>query len=294
MQNLPLVSIIIPTYNNSPEVCQAIDCSLSQTYLNREVIVIDDGSSDDTERLLREKYAGTITYIRQENMGTGSARNTGIRHAAGQFLQFLDADDLIALDKISIQMEQLLSTPEKAVSYCQYVCCDMDNKPVSYKPLSPVLGSQNPFEDIMMKWETEVSIPIHCFIFDAALFRETGINFDESLTANEDWDCWMSVFASRPRLFFVDKVLAYYRMRCGSRASDRLKMRNSYLSAIQKQIQKNWLNKEIVHKLVKRKKQIKYHYSDVSRVIRVLETFHPTIKKLYVNNVPWRIQRIFD
>ncbi|HTG01791.1 MAG TPA: glycosyltransferase, partial [Nitrospirota bacterium] len=66
MQEMPLVSIIIPTYNDGLVVCQAIDCSLNQTYKNREVIVVDDGSTDATEQLLKERYQDKIVYVRQE------------------------------------------------------------------------------------------------------------------------------------------------------------------------------------------------------------------------------------
>ena len=264
MQESPLVSIIIPTYNNGPVVCQAIDCSLNQTYDNREIIVVDDGSTDNTEQLLDRKYKGKITYVRQENKGPGSARNTGIKYATGEYLQFLDADDLLAPDKLSIQIGQLKNIPEKALSYCDYVRCDIDDITVTYGRKSPVLQNENPFVDIMMKWETEVSIPPNCFIFDAAFFKECGISFDEGLPANEDWECFMNVFALDPKVVFVDRVLAYYRVRKDSRCSNRLKMRNSYIMAIDKQIRKHRLNKEVVHNLNIRKKQLKYLYRDVS------------------------------
>lgn len=293
MQDSPLVSIIIPTYNDGPVVCQAIDCSLNQTYENREIIVVDDGSTDDTEQMLKRKYKGRITYLRQENKGPGSARNTGISNASGKYLQFLDADDLLASDKISIQVRQLQDIPYKALSYCDYVVCDLDDITVTYERISPILQNEKPFDDIILKWEMELSIPIHCFIFDAALFKECGIAFDESLSANEDWECWMNVFALDPKVVFIDMVLAYYRARRDSRGRNKINMRQSYLTAINKQIQKNRLNKEVVRKLNIRKKQIKHRYWDVSPLIRIMERCHPAVKKLYTEIVPWRIQRIF-
>jgi glycosyltransferase involved in cell wall biosynthesis len=266
MQDTPLVSIVIPTYNNAPLVCEAIDCSLNQTYENKEIIVVDDGSTDHTGQLLEKKYKGRITYVRQENKGPGSARNTGIKYASGKYLQFLDADDLLAPDKISLQVEHLQKIPEKALSYCDYLRCDVEDIAVRYGRKSPLLQNENPFDDIMMKWETEVSIPANCFLFDAAFFRDFGIAFDESLSANEDWECWMNIFALNPTVVFVDRVLAYYRIRRNSRCSNRLSMRNNYVMAIDKQIKKHRLNKEIVKKLNIRKKQIKYLYRDVNSI----------------------------
>lgn len=294
MTNLPLVSIIIPTYNNGDVVCQAIDCSLEQTYGNLEIIVVDDGSSDDTEEVVRERYHDRVIYLRQQNKGAGGARNTGVRQASGKYVQFLDADDLLASNKISIQMKELGKKPGKSLSYCDYLVCDMDRNPVKYKRVSPVIKSENPFDDIMLKWETELCIPVHCFMFDISFFKDHGVTFDESLQANEDWDCWMSIFALSPEVFFVDEVLAYYRVRLDSRCRNRVKMRESYLLAIDKQIQKNYFSKDVVSKLNYRKKQIKRLYKDESPLVRVLAGVHPVIKELYTDLVPWRIQRLFD
>lgn len=292
--NAPLVSIIIPTYNNAPVVCQAIECSLNQTYENVEVIVVDDGSTDGTEELLKNKYQDRIIYVRQKNKGTGSARNTGIRNSSGKYLQFLDADDLLDHDKIRIQTRQMANIAEKTVSYCDYCCCDIDDMTVLYEHVSPVMQNEKPFNDIMLKWETGLAIPVHCFIFDAALFKENGIAFDESLQSNEDWECWMNVFALEPKAFFVDRVLAYYRVRKDSRCRNRVKMRKSYLTAIDKQININRLNAEVLESLYIRKEQIKYLYRDVNLLSRLMKICPPVVKNIYSMIVPWRIRMRFQ
>ncbi|MBV5339621.1 MAG: glycosyltransferase family 2 protein [Deltaproteobacteria bacterium] len=294
MQELPLVSIIIPTYNNNPVVCQAIDCSLNQTYGNLEIIVVDDGSTDNTEQLLNEKYKGRIIYVHQKNRGPGSARNTGIRHSSGKYVQFLDADDLLDPDKIRIQITGLRKISGKALSYCDYVRCDMDDVTVAYGRTSPVLQNKSPFDDILMKWETQLCIPMHCFIFDAVFFKECGIAFDESLPANEDWECWMNIFALSPMVDFVDRVLASYRVRENSRCADRLKMRNSHIMAIDMQIKKNRFKRDVVEKLEIRKKQIMHIYRDVRLMARIIKVFPPVVKKLCSEIIPWRIQKNFD
>ncbi len=294
MQQSPLVSIIIPTYNNGPVVSDAINCSLNQTYENREVIIVDDGSTDDTEHRLKDKYGNRIIYVRQENKGTGGARNTGIRNASGKYLQFLDADDLLDADKIHIQVQQLRTITGIALSYCDYVCCDIDNMANTYERISPLLQNEKPFDDILMKWETDLTIPIHCFLFDAALFKDNRIAFNERLRANEDWECLMNVFALKPKVVFIDRVLAYYRVRRDSRCRNKVMMRQSFLTAINKQIHKNRSNKEVVKKLKKREKEIRYRYRDVSPIMRLLEMFPPAVKKYYLENVRWGIQRLFD
>ncbi len=294
MESAPLVSIIIPTYNDGPVVYQAIDCSLNQTYENREVIVVDDGSTDDTEYRLNNKYNNRIIYVRQDNKGPGSARNTGIRHASGKYLQFLDSDDLLDPDKIKIQIEKLQNIPENALSYCDFAIHDIDDMKVKYSRISPVMRNDDPFDDIMMKWETDLCIPVQCFLFDVNFFKKYAISFDESLAANEDWECWMNLFALDPKVVYVDRVLAYCRVRMGSRSRNKLNMRKSYLTAIDKQIQKNRANKEIVKKLKQRKKEVKYLYRDVSPIMRIMDLFPPNVKKYYLENVRWGIQRLFD
>lgn len=287
----PLVSIIIPTYNNSPIVCQAIDCALSQTYRNLEIIVVDDGSTDDTEALLREKYQGKIIYLRQNNKGTGGARNTGIRNSSGKYLQFLDADDLLAHDKINIQVSQLQRTPERALSYCDYSSRDINDMMVTYDRISPRLQDEKPFNDIMLKWETGLTIPVHCFVFDAELFRENSIVFDEKLQANEDWECWMNLFALEPKVFFVDRVLAYYRVRNDSRCRNRVKMRKSFLAAIDKQIHIHRQNGEVLKHLHSRREQIDYLYRDEAFVNRLRKKCPMLLRNVWSKVVPWRVKR---
>jgi len=295
MKRSPLISTIIPTYNDSKVVCDAIDCSLNQTYDNLEIIVVDDGSSDGTGGLLKEKYGNRIKYIYQENKGLSSARNTGIRHASGKYLQFLDADDLIYDRKISLQLEQIKNISGIAVAYCDYIFSTIGDMTITYgERMSPVLQDEKPFDDLMMKWETELCIPPHCFLFDAAIFREYGVAFDENLPNHEDWDCWMNVFALDPKVVFIEMPLANYRRRRESMCVNRLKMRTGYLLAIDKQILKNKSNNEVVKKLNVRKKQIRCHYREVSPIMRLMERCHPVVKKMYSEMVPWRIQRIFD
>lgn len=101
-----LVSVIIPTYNRADLVCEAIQSVLDQTYQNFEIIVVDDGSTDNTRKAL-QPYMDRIQYIYQENSGHGAARNTAIRASRGQWIAFLDSDDVWLPDKLSRQMEIL-------------------------------------------------------------------------------------------------------------------------------------------------------------------------------------------
>jgi glycosyltransferase involved in cell wall biosynthesis len=102
---MPTVSVIIPTYNRANYICEAIDSILAQTYADYEIIVVDDGSTDGTRQALQRWIDdGTICYYYQENRGESAARNHGIRKARGQYIAFLDSDDLFLPTKFEKQV----------------------------------------------------------------------------------------------------------------------------------------------------------------------------------------------
>ena len=99
----PLVSVVIPAYNSGKFVAQAVESVLAQTYAPFEIIVVDDGSTDETKDVLG-RFNGQINYIHQANSGPSAARNAGIRVARGAYICFLDADDLWTPDRLAVQM----------------------------------------------------------------------------------------------------------------------------------------------------------------------------------------------
>src|SRR5215831_9468158 len=108
---VPIVSVVIPTYNNARFLPEALDSLLGQTYRDFELIVVDDGSTDDTLEVLKP-YRHLIRYVRKENGGPASARNLGIRHASGELIAFQDADDIWLPDKLQLQVDYLREHPE--------------------------------------------------------------------------------------------------------------------------------------------------------------------------------------
>lgn len=110
------VSVIIPTYNLARYINETVDSVLGQTYKNYEIIIVDDGSTDNTKEALSE-YGGKITYIFQENQGVSAARNKGIKEAKGEYIAFLDADDLWLKDKLELQIGLMNSNPEVAMIF---------------------------------------------------------------------------------------------------------------------------------------------------------------------------------
>ncbi len=108
---MPQVSVIIPTYNRARYIARAVESVLSQTYRDFEIIVVDDGSSDNTPQVL-ERYADRIRYVFQENAGPGAARNLGIRVSTGEYLAFLDSDDMWMPSFLAKTAGALVAHPE--------------------------------------------------------------------------------------------------------------------------------------------------------------------------------------
>ncbi len=183
--NGPLVSIIIPTYNRAHYVGDAIESTLAQTYPNKEILVIDDGSTDGTRGLV-EKYLPRVQYHHQPNKGASAARNLGIRLSRGDFVAFLDSDDRWLPEKISMQVELLEKHPAVGMVGCGEHCIDARGERFWTGYARPKLDVE--------------SLMIRCTAFGGAsrplirreCFDKAGL-FDETLFFNEDWDMWLRI-----------------------------------------------------------------------------------------------------
>lgn len=198
-QSNTLVSIIIPTYNMRRWVGEAVDSALTQTYQDIEVIVVDDGSADGTGDYLQERYSGRIRYVRQSNSGRGAARNYGLRLANGEYIQFLDADDILYPYKIKEQVEYLQKNPEYTAVYGDALLAYEDELEHTWYP---GLRSFYISGDIL---EQEIHNP---FLWPVAvLVRRAWVErvegFDETLRSNEDWDLWLRIAACGARFGYL-------------------------------------------------------------------------------------------
>ncbi|MCK5004740.1 MAG: glycosyltransferase [Candidatus Aminicenantes bacterium] len=210
---LPKISVIIPLYNQKDYISEAINSVLEQTYENIEIIVINDGSTDDPGIVL-EKYKNKITVINQDNAGLSSARNTGIKNSTGVYLQFLDADDILVEEKIEKQISSLLQNKED-LSYCKIeVLNDIDNS------ISSRITYE--FDDIFshyyLFWKPYPT-PIHSLIFNRKIFDKYGL-FDEDLKANEDRFYLAKLSYSGVKFRYIPFVGGYYRKHSESMNAD--------------------------------------------------------------------------
>lgn len=197
MTSLPLVSVIIPTYNCSAYIRQTIDSVLAQTYSNIELLVIDDGSTDNTINIIQE-YGYRLQLICKDNAGVSSARNLGIEKASGQYVCFLDHDDYWYPGKISQQVEAFVNCPEVGIVYSCFKCWLPDEQGNFSSPDSmDVVPISSEIEPDFSGWIYHLLL-LDCWVLTSTamintdVFQSCGI-FDESLPYSEDWELWLRV-----------------------------------------------------------------------------------------------------
>ncbi|MDD7602491.1 MAG: glycosyltransferase [Firmicutes bacterium] len=207
--NLPLVSIIIPVYNGSVYMRQAIDSALNQTYPNIEVIVVNDGSEDDgkTERIAIS-YGSRIKYFHKENGGVSSALNLGIKMMKGEYFSWLSHDDLYEPRKIE---EQVLSLQGKAkcVSICNTKTIDKSSNVVAIRENRYKVSNMSGEEALM--YITKYGANGCSLLIPKKAFKEAGL-FNEELKYCQDILMWWKIFLSGYGLTFIDYIGVSYRV----------------------------------------------------------------------------------
>jgi len=212
------VSAVIPTHNRAGILPDALDSVWQQTYRPIEMIVIDDGSEDDTQAVVqqwaekcKEDAAFTVRYIYQENKGANAARNKGIAAATGEYVAFLDSDDRWMPDKLAKQVAVFQKESALGDVYCGLYHIDLksntrlDDAQVNY-PSGWLLRS------LLIH---DVTTPTSCHVVKKDCFERVGF-FDETLPARQDWDMWIRV-ASKYKIGYVPEVLVEQREHAGSR-----------------------------------------------------------------------------
>jgi len=201
----PLVSIIIPTFNYGRYISNAINSALQQTYPNVEIVVVDDGSTDETQVVLA-KYEGKIRSIRQDNQGASAARNRGIREAEGEYIAFLDADDRYRPDNIARKLSYLQQRPEFRWCYSNCVWVDASGREgMRGDQIDSMLLSLHAEGDVFLKALSGYLLGTNLFLFHRAVLQTVG-GFDESLKVLEDYDVYVRAAHDYP-IGYVDEVL---------------------------------------------------------------------------------------
>lgn len=241
---LPQVSILIPTYNHSQYVLETLDSVFAQTYLDYEIIVINDGSPDDTRQVLQPLVReNRIQYIEQENQGQAAARNRGLALARGKFIAFLDDDDLWPPDKLGWQVAFLQSHPD--VAFVSGEVQDIDEK-------GQAIGSQINLPKTA-NFETLFNgnpfISPGQILIRTARLREIG-GLNENLWGTDDYDLWFRL-AKRGKIAVRPQLSLYYRRHSGNASNNTFKMFVNCIKTVEIQLEqvpsskRAWLSRGI-------------------------------------------------
>jgi len=229
MVNKKLVSIIIPVYNGERYLGAAIESIMNQNHLPDEVIVVDDGSVDNTDLVARQ-YNESVIYVRQENRGPAAARNRGLSMAQGDIVGFLDADDLWPENKLSLQLSILTKSPslEINIGFTQRI------------KLRKREDNESPFD----KWMD----PFFTLLLGAAVFRKTVFEkvglFDETLYYGEDVDWFMRAREQNVSMMVIEHVVLLYRMHKSNMTGNALARDSYFLKALKKSLDRRRLEGE--------------------------------------------------
>ena len=204
--SLPLVSVVIPTYNYGRYVGETVESALAQTYPHVEILVVDDGSTDDTRQRLAA-YGNRLRYLYQENRGLSAARNAGIRAAQGEFVALLDSDDLWLPEKLGQQVAVWVREPDFGLVATERFAIDETGRRLDY---DKERCSRSGFCELTMRDLLEFP----AFSPSSVLARKDVLlavgGFDEGLTAVEDMEMWVRV-AARFRVLRLNATLTAQR-----------------------------------------------------------------------------------
>jgi glycosyltransferase involved in cell wall biosynthesis len=206
---IPDVSVIVPVYRGSQYIAQALTSVFAQRFTGFEVIVVNDGSPE-TEQVERElhPYAQQITYIKQENGGPSSARNAGIRQSKGDYVAFLDGDDVWHPNYLAEQLALLRANPELDLIYCDALLIGTSpNAGKTVMEINPSRGAVT-LESLL---KVDCSVITSCTVVRRQCLLDAGL-FDEDRRCCEDYDMWVRIADRGGRMAYQNKVLALRRI----------------------------------------------------------------------------------
>lgn len=212
------ISVVIPTFNRARFLKKTIDSALNQTIKNYEIIIVDDGSSDNTKQIV-ESYGDKIKYIYQKNAGPSAARNTGIKHAKGTYIAFLDSDDEFLPRKLELQMKYLKAHPECRFLYSYYF--NVDKKGNILKLREPKeCRSKNELRFLLLTRRFTIrtsTVLVHRDVFDDSGYFNTNYSY------SQDWDMWLRIIKNCEG-HCLKIPLVKYRLHDSNRSSSSIKI----------------------------------------------------------------------
>ncbi|HTL48433.1 MAG TPA: glycosyltransferase [Verrucomicrobiae bacterium] len=195
----------MPSYNRAHLISEALDSVFAQTFSDYEVILVDDGSTDGTEDLVKKRYGGRLTYVKQENRGISGARNRGIESSRGKYIAFLDSDDKWLPEKLARQAAYMEAHPGVGLLATKLVRYEIGGRQEETRQICPPDFPRG-FLDLLTG---KNFVPTTTTMVRRECLDTVGV-FDPELKVAEDWDLWLRI-ARRYEIFCLDEVLAEHR-----------------------------------------------------------------------------------
>ena len=236
---VPLVSIIIPVYNSAKHVSEAIHSALNQTWKNIEIILVDDGSTDNSLSIIQSFAAEDVKVFYQANKGASAARNRGLKEAHGEFIQYLDADDLISPNKIELQI-QMLEQKKDHICTCSTVHFFENEDPLAIPVAHNWVkqGSADPVDFLIKLYggdkigpEFGGMIAVHSWLSPKKVLEAAGA-WNEELSMDDDGEYFCRVILASKGISYADDAVCYYRKHITAKSLTASLNEKTYLSML--------------------------------------------------------------
>jgi glycosyltransferase involved in cell wall biosynthesis len=208
-----LVSVVIPVFNKLNFLKETFNSVFNQTYSNTEVILVNDGSKDGSLEVLQQYadlYPDKITLINSPNRGVSAATNLCLHYAKGDYIQFLDADDIISPDKIENQVHLLSGKSKGAIATCEWVNFSHDFKQYTNVPYGVFQDFESGLDLLLRFWNEQEMHQPGVYLTHRSVLEKAG-PWDESLTINQDGEFFARVLLHAEQVLFEPEVKVYYR-----------------------------------------------------------------------------------
>lgn len=278
----PLVSIVIATYNMAQYLPQAVESILSQSWKNFELIIVDDGSTDNTEQVIQAYIDNhRVKYIKNENQGQPRAKNCGLLHTKGQFIAFCDGDDLWEANKLLAQMP-LFDNPKVGVVFSDVSLIDENNK--RHTPTEIITAFRGKVTERLLH---KNFVPFGTSVIRRQCMEQNGV-FDEEFRMGIDWDLWLRYSINWEFDFTLDRTYIYriwsgqmssnYRGRYEHAFRILKKFENRYRDQIRpKALRLAWADMYVsrANSIVRNEKSFKEPLLDIIRGLRISPNYFP-------------------
>jgi glycosyltransferase involved in cell wall biosynthesis len=213
-QAVPTVSVVVPAYNQAHYLPQTLDSIRAQTYTDYEIVLVDDGSTDETPAVAHH-YADIVRYIHQSNQGLAAARNTGIQAARGRYVALLDSDDMWTPDYLARMMSLARQEPKTAVFYCGVDYIDCNAQPLPQAGSSHIVPPDQMYHAMLRA----NFLACNAVLMQRDAVLTVGL-FDPNFRRLQDWELWLRMLRRGDQFRGIPDQLAYYRMHDSSLSTD--------------------------------------------------------------------------